>query len=298
MIDLAELRLMRAIADTPSLAAAARALDVTPPAVSQRLAVLEARLKLRLVERGSGGLRLTAEGEMMSERASQILADVTLLAEDLARRQGRVTGPLRVIAPLGYGRLSIAPILADFALVHCDVTPMLTLSDDPRGLMRTDGWDLMIHVGRLPDLDLPQRKLASNRRLLCAAPAYLKRVAAPEHPRELRGHRCGVIRENQADVSLWSFTRPTGARETIRIDPAFASNDGEVIRNWVLAGLGITERSEWSIRDDLRSGALVHVLPDWELPDAEIVALMNPKVLRAARIDALLERLVARLSVQ
>ncbi|WP_395828205.1 LysR family transcriptional regulator [Elstera sp.] len=298
MLAITDLRFLYAISKARSLAAAARALDVTPPAVSQRLAQIENRLGLRLVERGVGGLHLTAEGELLASRGAVILSDLDELTDVLAERRSVVSGPLRVIAPFGFGRVHVAPPMASFALQHPEVTPSLILTDDPRGTMRIDGWDVLIHVGRLPDLDILQRKLATNRRLLCAAPDYGDRHGFPERPSDLRNHRCGVVREDQADVTLWSLTGPSGEKETIRIHPAFASNDGEVIRAWVLAGMGIVERSEWSVAADLREGRLISVLDQWGLPDADVIALLNPRSVRAARTESFVHHLAETLATR
>lgn len=295
MLDLADLRFFQAIAAAPSLAAAARALGVSAPAVSQRLAQIELRLGLRLVERGAGAPRLTAEGALLAARGAEILADAAALSEALAERRAEVSGPLRLIAPFGFGRLHVAPLLGAFALAHPGVTPELTLTEDPRGAARRDGWDLLIHVGRLPDLDRAQRRLARNRRLLVASPDYLARRGLPESPAALARHACGALREDAADVTLWQFTAPDGTEARVRVRPAFASNDGEVIRDWALAGLGIVERSEWSVAGDLAAGRLCPVLPGWQLPDADVVALLNPRAVRAARITACLEHLARHL---
>jgi len=292
MIDLADLRFIQAVSRAPSLAATARALDVTPPAISQRLTQLEARLKLKLVERGTGTLRLTAEGEMMAARADALLKELADLEGDLAERRGAMSGPLRIVAPFGFGRLHVAPVIGRFFLENPEVSPTLTLTDDPRGAMRSETWDVLIHVGRLPDLDLVQRKLAANRRFLCASPGYLETWGRPSAPADLSHHRCGVIRENQADVSLWTFSGPAKKRVSVRIQPAFASNDGEVIREWAIAGLGIVERSEWSVAGDLAAGRLQRVLPGWSLPDADIVALLNPRSVRANRVEAFLAHMM------
>ncbi len=293
MFDIVDLRTIRAVSAASSLAAAARSLDVTPPAVSQRLAHLESRLGLKLVDRGQGILRLTAEGELMAARAEAILKDLQNLEGDLAERRGAIAGPLRVVAPFGYGRLHVAPSIASFVIEHDEVVPTLFLTDDPRGAMRAGPWDLLIHVGRLPDLGVIQRKLASNRRLLCASPLYLERYGTPSSPDELRNHRCGVIREDQADVTLWNLTSDSGERQSVRIDPAFDSNDGEVVRGWAVDGLGIVERSGWSVEEDLKAGRLVEVLADWRLPDADVVALLNPRSVRASRTEAFLKHLAS-----
>lgn len=296
MLNLTDLRFFQAVAAAPSLAAAARLLNVTPPAVTQRLAQIEQKLQLKLADRGPAGLRLTAEGGLLAERSATILADLDGLSEELAERRGAIAGALRVVAPFGYGRLKVAPALATFALEHPELAPSLTLTEDPRGAMRTDLWDVLIHVGRLPDLGVVQQKLAPNRRLLCASPSYASRNGLPKTPYDLPEHRIGVVREDQADVTLWSLSNSNGDTKLLRIHPSFESNDGEVIRGWAMRGLGIIERSEWSVYDDLREERLLPVLPDWTLPDADVVALMNPRSVRAARIEAFVSHLKTQLS--
>lgn len=291
MIDLADLRFLTALAVAPSLAAAARRLDVTPPAVSQRLAQIEARLGLRLVERGRGPLRLTAEGAFLVERARGVLGALEALDAEMAARAGRIEGPLHIIAPFGFGRLHVAPVLARFAAEHPALRPEFSLSEDPLGAMRAGPWDVLVHVGRLPDLRITQRKLAANRRFLVASPGYAARAGLPRHPGEIAGHRVGVVRENGADTTLWPLKGPGGTEESLRVRPVFACNDGEVLRAWACDGFGIVERSEWSVRGDLAAGRLVRVLPGWSLPDADIVALLNPRAVRALRIEAFVARL-------
>ncbi|PZX14880.1 DNA-binding transcriptional LysR family regulator [Palleronia aestuarii] len=295
MLGARDLRFFGILAGQPSLAAAARALDVTPPAVSQRLAQIEARLGLRLVERGVGPLCLTEEGELLARRAVRILGDLDNLIEDLATRRSSVSGLLRVVASFGFGRLYVAPIMASLSNRHEGLEIDLRLTEDPRSALPTESWDVLIHVGRLPDTAVIQRKLAANRRILCAAPDYVSRHSPPLHPSDLSGHACGVIREDQVDATRWSFAGSDG-EETVRIRPSFSSNDGEVVRAWALAGLGIVERSEWSIARDLAKGRLVEVMPDWRLDDADVVALLNPHRLRAARVQSFIEALAASLA--
>lgn len=295
MLNLADLRFFQAVAAATSLAAAARALNVTPPAVTQRLAQIEQKLHLKLADRGPSGLRLTAEGGLLAERGAAILGDLDGLAETLAERRGVVAGPLRIVAPFGFGRLRIAPLLATFALNHPELTPSLILTEDPRGAMRAGLWDVLIHIGRLPDLDVVQKRLMPNRRLLCAAPNYVSKYGLPETPNDLSAHRIGVVIEDQADVTLWSLRDTKGAVKSVRIHPDFDSNDGEVIRGWALEGLGIIERSEWSVAADLATGRLLPILPDWELPNADVVALLNHHSVRTTRIDAFLSHLEDKL---
>lgn len=161
----------------------------------------------------------------------------------------------------------------------------------------SDGvWDVLVHVGRLPHLRITQRKLAPNRRLLVASADYAERVGLPQSPEDVAGHRVGVVRENRADATLWPLTGPDGIEMNLRVQPVYACNDGEVLRAWALEGFGIVERSEWSISVDLRAGRLVRVLPDWSLPDADIVALLNPRAVRSLRIDKFVDRLALEIS--
>lgn len=297
MLDIPDLRFLVAVSEAPSLAAAARSLNVTPPAVSQRLAQIETRLHLRLIDRGRGPLRLTEEGAYLVARAHGILGDVAALADEISTRAGRIEGPLQVIAPFGFGRLRVAPILSRYAGGNLGLRPVLTLSDDPLAAMRAGPWDVLIHVGQLPDLQITQRKLAPNRRYLVAAPDYVARHGLPDAPSDMVKHRIGVIRENRVDATLWSLTSQDGKSSNLRIEPVYTCNDGEVLRMWALDGFGIVERSEWSVSDDLKAGTLVRVLPEWSLPDADIVALLNPRAVRARRVDIFVDELVSGICV-
>lgn len=283
------------VAASPSLAAAARVLDVSASAVSQRLQLLEDRVGLRLVERGVKGLRLTSQGEALALRAAEISADIRSLDDDIKEWRGLVSGPLKIVAPFGFGRTHVAPVMARLQAEFPRIILNLSLREDPYAAVRTDNWDVIVHVGRLPDSSLTHRKLAPNRRLLCASPAYRDAMGLPSRPDELDKHLCGVIREDQADVTRWVFRKSGHDAQTLRIHPVFASNDGEVIRAWALGGLGIVERSEWDVAADLRAGRLIHVLPDWHLQDADVVAILSPRTQRTARTERFIEMLYAGL---
>jgi len=295
MLELSDLRFFRTLAGAPSLAAAARHLGVTPPAITQRLASLEKRLALRLIDRSAQGISVTDDGAHLLNLAGSVLTEAEALTEEMNLRRGALSGSLKIIAPLGYGRLNVAPVLAGFAQQHLEVTPELILSDDPRKVLNKEGWDILIHVGRLPDLAVKRHLLRPNRRLLCAAPSYLDRYGAPDAPQSLVTHRCGVVREDDMDVTLWSFSDPESETQRVRITPSFLSNDGEVVRDWALRGMGIIERSEWSVTDDIAAGRLVRVLSDYSLSDANIVALVRPYGKRSRKVEACLEFLKTHL---
>jgi len=172
----------------------------------------------------------------------------------------------------------------------------LTLLEAPYAEAARHSWDVIIHIGPLADSAVTQKVLAPNRRLLCAAPAYLAAHGTPAAVADLPRHVCGVIRENQDDVTLWTFTPPRGGTVTHRVSPAFISNDGDVIKRWALAGLGVIERSEWDVAAEIKAGRLVALLPDHALPDADIRALISPRTLRVARTRRFLDVLTEKLS--
>ncbi|MGF3021569.1 LysR family transcriptional regulator [Methylobacterium aquaticum] len=291
-----DIRFVLAVAEAPSLAAASRALDVSPPAVTQRLRALEERLGVHLVDRAGRHLALTDEGELIAERGRQILDSLGELDEALAARRGQVVGHLRIVAPLGFGRRHVAPVAAAFQAAHPQVAIDLMLSDRLGGVP-AGTFDLAIHVGEIAQAapGLIARRLAPNDRVVCAAPAYLSARGEPASPEDLRAHACIALRENDEDVTLWRFRRD-GAEARIRIEPRLASNDGEVVRGWALAARGIILRSEWDVADDLRAGRLVRLLPGHALPEAPVMALLGaPNRARAARTRRFLDALAAAL---
>ncbi|WP_420814681.1 LysR substrate-binding domain-containing protein [Paraburkholderia susongensis] len=291
MLSTDDLRFFVVLASAASMADAARKLDVTPPAVTQRLKQLESRLSIRLLDRSGRRLVLTDEGELLAAHARRICGDIDDLADLLSSRRSTVAGDLRVIAPLGFGQRYIAPAIAGFRSMYPEVTVSLTLSDRPTRIA-DDMWELMIHIGEMRDSSLVSKYLAPNRRVLCAAPQYLTRHGVPAHPDDLRAHDCIALRENDEDVTMWRFTPgERGTAANVRIEPVLSSNDGGTVRDWALAGLGVIVRSEWDVAEHLRAGALVPLLEDWKLPDADIVALVNSRHGRSARATRFLDYL-------
>ncbi len=294
MLSTEDLRFFGLIARSPTLAAAARALGVTAPAVSQRLRELEARLKVRLLDRSTRHLSLTGEGKLLAERGEAVLADIGQITDAIAARRSTVSGHLRVAASFGFGKRFVAPVAARFRSEHPAVTVELVLSENPIRA-GADSWDIMVHIGALKSSRLIARRLAPNRRIACAAPEYIRRRGAPSVPADLRYHDCIGLRENDEDMGLWRFTRPGAEPVTVRVDSVMTSNSGEVVHDWVRAGLGIMVRSEWDVADDLRSGRLLQVLSDWELPSADVTALVSERSGKTARTKQFMVQLAASL---
>lgn len=295
MLSLDDLRFFTMVARSRTLAAAARALDVTPPAVTQRLRQLESRLKVRLLDRSTRHLALTDEGEMLAARALPVIAELDELTETLAARRGTVAGHLRIVAPFGFGRRFVAPLVATFQRDNPETTTSMTLAENPYRLPQAS-WDVLVHIGELRDSSLTSHRLAPNDRIVCASPSYLARHGTPLEPDDLHKHECIALRENDEDVTLWHFSRSRNASKAIRIRPAMATNDGDVARGWSLSGLGIIVRSEWDVADELRAGRLVRVLDRWRVPPADVIALLGERSRRTARANRFLEMLKSSLA--
>lgn len=290
--DITDLRFFVTITESGSLAEAARRLDVTPSAVSQRLRHLEAKLGMPLAQRSTRRFVLTEEGELFRAGVAGVLGDLDRLGETLRERAGEVAGTLNIGGPLGFGRRHLAPAIADFHAEHPQLKVSLTLSD-ALGAAEASRFDMIVHIGALLDSSMVAYPVAPNDRFICAAPAYLERHPAPNDPKELTGHQCIVLRENNEDVSLWRFQRRR-QEVAVRVPVLLSSNDGDVVKQWALAGKGLFVRSEWDVAQQLAAGELVRVLPEWSLPNADVVAIASPRAAMSRRATLFLSFLQAR----
>ncbi|MGE4278751.1 MAG: LysR family transcriptional regulator [Magnetospirillum sp.] len=280
------------VAQQPSLAAAGQHLGLSPPAVSRRLAALERRLGVRLMNRTTRRLSLTPEGSRYLEEGGRILADLGQLEHELAASRQSPRGLLRIGAGFGFGRRHLGPAVADFAALYPAVDVRLHLSDRPLD-MAAEGIDIGIRFGLGGDSGLMARKIASNRRLLCAAPSYLDKRGIPQSPQELAHHDCIFIRENDQTNNVWKLLdgpQPV----SVKVGGRVGSNHGEVAVDWALKGLGILLRSEWDIAPYLRSGELVRVLPHCSGVAADIHAMFLERHLLSAKVSFFLDFLTER----
>lgn len=292
MINSEDLRFFCVLAAQPSLAQTARMLNVTPSSITQRLQGIEDKLKLKLLHRQGRVVTLTDEGQLLAERARLILGELDELQECLLDRKHELVGRLRILAPLGFGNEYVAELAAQFQARHREVSVELVLSDSPNR-QALEAWDIVIHIGALPDSAMLQTVLAKNRRFLCASQDYVARHGLPASIADLRHHACISLQENAEDVTMWRLKAPGAeSHASIRIRPRLTSNDGRVVKQWALKGHGIMMRSEWDVAQELRNGTLLRILPDHELPDADIVALLGSEQRRrSARTMRFLELL-------
>jgi len=254
-----------------SLASAAMAFDVTPPAVSRRLAALEKRLGVRLLHRSTRRIGLSAEGERYLAEGANILRQIDALESALRAGQDTPRGLLRVNASLGFGRKHVANVVSAYHAQFPAMEVILELTDHPIDLIE-GGFDLAVRFGEPPDQRLIAQKLASNRRILCAAPSYLATAGALNNPADLTRHHCLVIRQENHTFNNWQLRN--GKQETtVKVHGPVSSNDGDVSVQWALEGKGVLLRSEWDIQQELKTGALVRVLGDWAGAPADIFAV-------------------------
>lgn len=272
-----------------SLAATARELNLTPPAVSRRLSQLEERLGVRLLNRTTRRISLTSEGEVYFGNAQRILSDIDEMERLVSSSRAAPKGLLRVNAPLGFGRSYIGPAISAFTKTYPDVEVQLHLTDRPVNLP-DEAIDVSIRFGDLPDSRLIAKKIAANRRLLCASPAYLRAAGQPNFPHELTQHQCIVLRQNEAAYGNWRLSRGKQT-ETIKVHGKLSTNDGEVAINWALEGHGILMRAEWDVAKYLRSGRLVQVLADYETPPADVYAVYLERLNLSAKVAYFVEHL-------
>lgn len=300
-LDRPDLELVLAVRQHGSLVMAARALRVAPSAVTKRLATLEAQLGLRLFQRTTRRVSPTAEGEMLCERASELLRAFDAVEADLREQQKEPAGPIRIAATLGFGRLWLGPMLADFQMQYPAVSIQLQLTEQLPDLA-VEGFDGAIWLWNAPDhraAEWVSRRLASNQRVLVAAPAYLQARGVPRTLQDLSTHACLVVRENGGESGQrfdhWRLqcAGETGVQHT-PVKGSLSSNSGEMVRDWCLAGHGIMLRSLWDIAPQLDNGTLVQVLPAYTMNDADIHWLAPYRARIPRRIRLLLDCLAER----
>jgi LysR family transcriptional regulator, transcriptional activator for dmlA len=290
-----ELGFFVALAAGGSLSAAARELGITTPAVSKRLAQMEARLGVALVNRTTRRMSLTPEGEVALEHARRILGEIDDLDQLLSDSKGTPKGLLRINATLGFGRVHVAPVIAQYVWKYPEVDVQLQLSAHPPPLT-DDSYDVCVRFGEPPDARVIARRLAPNRRLLCASPKYLATHGTPKFPHDLTRHNCIGIRQGDDAYGVWRLSSGRSEKprtEAIKVRGNLTTNDGEIAVGWALEGHGILMRAEWDIQRYLASERLVRVLPQYQTPGADIYAVYAQRHQLSTRVRRFVDYLGA-----
>lgn len=288
--QLDDLRLFCVVARHRSFAATARELGVSKAVVSKRIALLETAVQERLFHRTTRNVSLTAQGEIVHQWAQRVLEDVDLMGEALSREKAAPSGGLRICSSTGFGRSRLAPALSALAGRYPQLEIQVELYDRLVDLVE-EGFQLDIRIGRVHESNVIARRIARNRRVLCAAPAYLARYGTPASLDDLHAHRCIPIRERDQDFGRWELDGPEG-RVAIKVSGPLSANNGEIVRQWAIDGHGIILRSTWDICDEIDSGALVPVLPRY-FQQADVWAVYPSRLSVSAKVKVCVEFLEA-----
>lgn len=276
-----------AIAEAGSLSAAARRMNISKSVVSERLSELERSLGAALFHRTTRKLSLTEDGAGFYERAVRIVQDVDEAAAELSERRGTLTGPMRLSAPMTFGRMHVGPALYPFLAKNPGISLTLEL-DDRRVDAAADGFDAVIRHGVVEDSRLVAWRLARSQRLLLASPAYLKRNGTPEQPAHLAEHRAiYYLNRGAAD---WSFMDAKG-HDFVRPPAALRVNNGDVMKDAALAGLGLAMLPSFIVAKEVANGSLRVIDVGRKVPE-EVIYVAHPEGRRAS---AKLRALVASL---
>ena len=260
-----------AVAAKGSLSAVAQSEGVAPAVIGRRIDALEARLGVKLLIRTTRKVSLTFEGSAFVEDCQRILNEFHNAEASVSLGGIKASGHIRVTAPAGFGRRHLAPLLPAFLAANRDVSVSLDLSDRLTDIVN-EGIDVAIRIGQLDDSSLVGVQLAANQRVVVASPAYLARRGVPQRPADLAEHNCLTFGTYGNQARGWSFTID-GRPVAVRVAGNIECNDGAVLHEWALAGMGLAWRSMWEVRGDLEAGRLVTVLDDFAAPDNAIHAL-------------------------
>lgn len=260
-----------AVAAKGSLTAAANAEGVAPAVIGRRIDKLEERLGVKLLVRTTRRISLTHEGSAFLEDCQRLLADLANAEASVSAGGVKASGYLRITAPAGFGRRHVAPLVPRFIALHPDVNVSLNLSDRVVDIVN-ENYDCAVRVGDLPDSSLVSVRLADNRRLCVATPAYLRRAGTPRHPNDLVRHECLTLSSDASQTRGWAFS-VDGAVVHLRPRGRLDCSDGQVLHDWCRMGLGIAWRSTWEVEQEVARGELVSVLDDFAAPPNGIYAV-------------------------
>ena len=286
-----ELMVFARVAECGSFSRAARELHMSQPSVSRIVRELEDRLGVKLLLRTTRHLSLTDAGALLLERARQVMADWEA-AEDAARGVDSLRGVLRIALPVVYGTRAVIPVLPDFVADNPDLHVEITISDERQNLV-VDGIDVAIRVGAQEDSVFGARRIATLRRMLVATPAYLDRRGRPASPAALAGHDC-ILGHGTFGRESWKFEKD-GTVVSVDVQTRFQINSAPGILAAAVAGLGIAMVSNVMAGDELAAGLLEQVLPDYEMGETDIYAVLPGGPRPSRKVRAFVDYLAARI---
>ncbi|WP_394789813.1 LysR family transcriptional regulator [Rhodoferax sp.] len=290
--NIADLQVLVHTARGGTLTAAAHALGMTPAAASATLKRLENQLGSRLFERSTRAMRLTTQGQILldyANRAFELLAEGEAM---VTADRGALIGTVRLAAPSDLARNTLLPWLSEFLAAHPGLQLALSVGDRPLDVTR-DEVDVALRYGTLADSRLIARPLAQTQPVLCAAPAYLQRCGVPATPQELLKHNCIAFDRSGRPHRLWRFAQK-GQWTEVRTKGDRSVDDASLAREWAVAGVGIVLKSELDVRQDLASGSLLRLLPEWDTEPYPLHALLPSARFVPLRVRALVDYLALK----
>ncbi len=287
-----DLQVLVQTAKSGSLTAAAHTLGKTPAAASATLKRLEAQLGVRLFERSTRAMRLTAQGQTLLDYATRALDLLAEGASQVVDAKSALVGTLRIAAPSDLTRTTLMPWFSEFLQLHPGLQIALSVGDRPLDVLR-DEVDVALRYGALADSQLVARPLAVAYPVLCASPAYLERRQAPRLPADLLGHNCLTFEQRGKPHQLWRF-RQNGLWTAVRVHGDRSADDASLAREWALAGAGVVLKSNIDLKNDLDHGRLVPLLTDWETEPYPLHALLPSGRFIPHRVRALVDFLTLK----
>lgn len=287
-VDILDILAFANVVETGAFARAAERMGISKSILSRRVARLEQRLGARLLTRTGQGAQPTEIGSAYFQRAANILAELEAAQEVVAEAVTIVAGPIRISAPLSFGTLYLAPVLAEFAARHPAVELDISFSDSAVDLA-AGGFDMGVRIGNLPDSALIARRIAPIRRLIVASPDYLARRGVPTRPADLAHHDLLVYTNGER----WRFPS-AGGWEHVRAEPRLRADNGDMLREAAVAGLGICILPSFIAAPALEARRLEPLLLDYPIEEAGLHVVMPPGRSGTARVRALTDFLAAR----
>ncbi|KAF0814498.1 HTH-type transcriptional regulator DmlR [Andreprevotia sp. IGB-42] len=292
MYTLNDLQLFIRAANSGNFSSAARQLQLTPAAASAAIKRLELALQVRLFERSTRSLRLTAAGALFRDHCERALAVLAEGEAQLQAGQQQLAGDIHLAAPSDLTRAVLSPWLDEFLALHPQLRVVLHVSDALHDLLR-DTVDLALRYGDMQDTGLVARKLCGSRQIACAAPAYIARHGSPANPAELAGHNCLTFYTGGRPATAWTFSDGKKAI-TVPVSGNRCADDSALVRQWALEGAGIVYKSALDVAPDIAAGRLLALLPGY-LGDAVSLFAVYPGAKHLPlRVRALLDFLIGR----
>ncbi len=291
--EISDLRLFTQVVAAGSLSEMARRTKISLPVVSRKLAKLESRLGVRLIDRGTRHFVLTQEGALLHDRALQIVAEIDEAESEVGARRLAPKGRLRIGMPLEIGRRRIAPMVADFVERYPGISAEVILTDASFEILG-DAFDLGLHIDLPNDASTTVRKLLSSRRVVCASPDYIARFGEPLIPDDLKRHNCIRLLRGHRVYDRWIFDVSGKPRE-IDVAGSLSTSSSEVMHDWAIAGCGIALKAGWDVEEDIQAGRLVRLLPSFACKAIDLYAIYPARPHLPARTHTFIEYIASAL---